>query len=381
MPQRVAHAGPLGRNRASGNSFPSIEELAIKRLTALAALALGAIRLLSAAPAAADEGRAAASPQAPKIEHSDPDAARRTAERARAEELRARTAEELARQRALLEKLDERRASSVLEVASAPPGLGERADPRSAPRAPVERELPVEMFDERRLTIEPGRWDNATSLRVIERTLDADRDGKPEQIRYVDPSSGQLLRKHEDRNYDGTIDTWCTYEQAVIATRVLDSNDDGQRDVWERYAAGRAIARDVDRDEDGVVDAFYRYEGDSLVEERYDADSDGRIDLIVRYENRHRVHSEEDRDRDGRMDVWTTFRTVGGQEQIVRIERDARGRGRADTFETFEIRDGDAVLSRREEDLNGDGRIDILSVYENGKLVRREILDPTQVPL
>jgi hypothetical protein len=35
----------------------------------------------------------------------------------------------------------------------------------------------------------------------------------------------------------------------------------------------------------------------------------------------------------------------------------------------------------REEDVTGDGKIDITSIYENGKLVRREIADPSLVPL
>jgi len=39
------------------------------------------------------------------------------------------------------------------------------------------------------------------------------------------------------------------------------------------------------------------------------------------------------------------------------------------------------VLARREEDRNGDGTPDITSIYENGKLVRREISDPALVPL
>ena len=51
-----------------------------------------------------------------------------------------------------------------------------------------------------------------------------------------------------------------------------------------------------------------------------------------------------------------------------------------DTFETFEARDGKAVLKKREEDLNGDGEIDVTSLYRNGKLYRREILDPDLVP-
>jgi len=39
------------------------------------------------------------------------------------------------------------------------------------------------------------------------------------------------------------------------------------------------------------------------------------------------------------------------------------------------------VLVKREEDLNGDGKIDVTSIYQNGKLVKREIADPALTPL
>ena len=37
------------------------------------------------------------------------------------------------------------------------------------------------------------------------------------------------------------------------------------------------------------------------------------------------------------------------------------------------------ALSRKEEDLNGDGRIDVTSFYAKGKLVRKEVSDPSLV--
>lgn len=253
-------------------------------------------------------------------------------------------------------------------------------DPREAPTAPVPRDLPVAIFDEQKVTVRAGAWGNEHELKLLRRVLDADRDGRPELIRYVDPESGFLVRQEEDRNYDGTIDAWSDYEWNELVRRELDENGDGKPDVWETYARGRMTSREVDRDYDGVRDAFYRYQGDSLVEERYDANDDGKIDLSLFYEHRHRVRSEEDQDKDGRVDLWTTYHVVHGVELVDRIERDKKGRGFADTFETFEARDGKAVLTRREEDLNGDGKIDVTSLYRNGKLYRREIQDPSLLP-
>jgi hypothetical protein len=105
------------------------------------------------------------------------------------------------------------------------------------------------------------------------------------------------------------------------------------------------------------------------------------MDMLVIYENRLRVRAEEDRSLDGRMDTWTTYQKHGGEEHIARVEKDTTGNGKPDVFETYVMLDDRAVLARREEDKNGNGEIDITSIYENGKLVRREISDPALIPL
>ncbi len=257
-----------------------------------------------------------------------------------------------------------------------------RADPRAAPAAPEDRDLPLSIFDEEGRTIAKGQWDNPKEIDVVARSLDADRDGNPEEVRYHDARTGRILRKEEDKNYDGTIDTWNSYESGVLSEIQKDNNEDGEADEWQRYGPdGRMAAREVDRNYDGTRDAFFVYEDGSLVEERHDGDSDGSVDRVVRYERRALVRSEEDLSQDGRMDTWTYFETLGGEEVIVRIEKDTSGDGKPDTFETYEQIAGKPTLKQREEDKNGDGTIDIRSVYENGKLKQREISDPALVPL
>jgi hypothetical protein len=93
------------------------------------------------------------------------------------------------------------------------------------------------------------------------------------------------------------------------------------------------------------------------------------------------VRTLEDADKNQKIDTWTTYQVSEGQEVISRIERDSDGNGSPDVFETFEAQKGRPVLARREEDKNADGKIDVTSVYENGKLVRREIADPDLTPL
>lgn len=301
---------------------------------------------------------------------------------AKQDDLEQQIQDELKRQEDLLKKVDKDAKTQTPPPANpnAKQTLQE-TDPRIAPSAPKDRDIPEALFAETRVTIPKGAWGDNPKLDVIKKSLDADRDGKPEEIRYCDPTTGQILRKEEDRNYDGTIDAWTTYQNGVVVARELDENGDGKPDVWEKYANGRMTSREVDRKGDGKPDAFYLFEGDSLVEERHDTQHSGKIDLVIYYQNRKRVRSEEDQNHDGRMDTWTYYAVVDGNEVVTRIERDTKGKGKPDTFESFAQQNGKTVLVKREEDTNGDGKIDITSYYENGKLVRREVADPALMPL
>jgi hypothetical protein len=307
-------------------------------------------------------------------------------EMARGENLESEIESELLRQEELLQQIEEQEKIQESATAAIAPSisddeLSERIDPRAAPKPPSDRDLPMAIFDEERATIPKNGWDNPKKLQVVKRSLDADRDGNPEQVRYFDEKTGQMIRKEQDRDFDGRSDTWSVYEDGELVSRKLDSNSDGKIDVWESYAGGRMSSRQIDRDNDGVKDAFYVYEGDALLEERHDSDNDGTMDLIVTYRKRQRVGSEEDTDHDGQMDTWTSYQVVRDEEAISRIERDTDADGTRDVFETYEAAKGRPQLTKREEDKDGDGQVDVISIYENGKLVRREISDPNLVPL
>jgi antitoxin component YwqK of YwqJK toxin-antitoxin module len=298
--------------------------------------------------------------------------------------------EEQKRQDELLKKIDGQGTPQSAKVEPIPDRdaaptdqeLREQSDPRMAPSAPKERSLPASVYQEQKIQVAPGKWGNDKPLEVKRRSLDADRDGKSEEIVYVDARSGQILRKENDLDYDGTTDAWSTYQNGMCVAREVDSDRNGKIDTWETYAGGRMQSREVDRNGDGVRDAFFRYDGDSLAEERHDGNNDGQIDLVITYAGRHRVRSEEDANKDGKMDVWTTFSVGDGSNEVItRIEKDQKGTGKADTFETYVQQEGRAVLSSREEDVNGDGQVDVKSSYENGKLKNREISDPSLVPL
>jgi hypothetical protein len=273
--------------------------------------------------------------------------------------------------------------TGVIEAPDPAPeeNLDRRANPMIAPDAPSERALPDAIYEDSEITIAEGAWGDNVEQTVVQRNLDVDEDGRPEQVRYVDPSSGNVVRQENDSDYDGEIDVWQTYEAGEIASRAEDSNGDGAADVWESYSRGRMVERTVDRDTDGVQDAFYRYDGDILAEERHDSDGDGRVDRVVTYSDLHRQSAHEDRNGDGKVDTWTTYQIVDGQDHVARIERDPLGVGQPSLVEIYEVSEGKALLARREEDVNGDGSIDIVSIYEKGRLVQRQISDPDLAPL
>jgi hypothetical protein len=313
---------------------------------------------------------------------SDPRRWTAEGEASRGRSLEAQIQEELQRRQAALAGIEsDAPQQPTIESLITGQDLAERANPRVAPDAPKDRELPLSVFEMEPVTIVAGSWGNEEPMKVTRGVLDADEDGKPEQIRFFEPESMVLLRNEQDSNFDGAMDIWSTYTAGSLVTRVRDTNEDGEPDVWEHYQNDRMTQRTIDRDRDGIADAFYQYVGEILVEERHDANNDGSVDRRIRYRNLFRQTAEEDLDRDGQMDVWTTYGVSHGKEVIVKIERASNGSGVPNVVETYDISTGTSVLSKLEEDRDGDGTVDVTSRYENGKLVQREISDPDLAPL
>src|SRR6185503_15970627 len=89
-------------------------------------------------------------------------------ERERGNQLESQIQAELSRQEELLERM---RVEDAARKEAAKPGkkrptdakdLAQRADPRIAPSAPEERELPLAIFDQTQQTIAPNTWDDQT---------------------------------------------------------------------------------------------------------------------------------------------------------------------------------------------------------------------------
>ncbi len=284
--------------------------------------------------------------------------------------LEAEIEEELRRQEELLESIA--RQEEINESLSEDEErlAGEReGDLLAAPAARPPRKIPQSIFD----TEYSGEGDDD---RIV-KTLDADRDGQPEIEIRMDGKTGQLLTRSEDTNYDGTLDSTTTYDElGRVESLAEDTNHDGMPDRWVHYDAdGQGTKVEIDRNSDGNKDGFYVYEGGSLAYEEHDTDDDGRVDRRVEYEGSRRAIVREDRNGDGTMELQTYY---DENEITERTERDTNGDGRTDVWEFFEGDDPEKVqLVRKEEDLNADGQPDVKSFYENGRIVRKEVEDPS----
>ena len=189
-------------------------------------------------------------------------------------DLESEIAGELERQEELLRQIDQDEQIAAVAEQQEEGAAVVASDTREAPRAPVEKELPAAIFDEEHRKIAVGAWGNAREIAVLVRSLDADRDGAPEEIRYHDEMTGGILRKESDRDYDGDIDEWMIYDAGAIARIEQDNDGDGKADEWQAYGQdGLMTAREIDRDANGAKDAFYFFQSGVIAEERHDTNA------------------------------------------------------------------------------------------------------------
>jgi hypothetical protein len=137
------------------------------------------------------------------------------------------------------------------------------------------------------------------------------------------------------------------------------------------FGAALPLLREEDSDGDGRADRWIAYAGDTRSEIWEDGRELGRPDVLLVFGNggERLLRVELDRDGDARPE-----RILHYSGTILSAEaRDTDGDGALDTFDRF---DAEGNVGVREEDLDGDGGIDVRSVYEDGKLVRRELSSP-----
>ncbi|HME68351.1 MAG TPA: hypothetical protein VKM54_00565 [Myxococcota bacterium] len=149
----------------------------------------------------------------------------------------------------------------------------------------------------------------------------------------------------EDRNHDGTPDSWVYFENGVPVHAESDENFDGKVDRWVTYADGQV----------------------SVVED--DCNGDGKPDSWVYFKNGVPVHAESDENFDGKVDRWVTY--ADGQLSVV--EGDWNHDGKVDLRTEF---NPDGTKKVEYQDIDGDGKWDTTTYYENGRKVRVEEANP-----
>jgi hypothetical protein len=83
------------------------------------------------------------------------------------------------------------------------------------------------------------------------------------------------------------------------------------------------------------------------------------------------VLSEYDLTHDGKPDVWKyVVKDAGGNETLLRKEKDLNADGRIDTWERYEA---DGALARVVYDLDFDGKPDVTLFFEKDQLVKKEL--------
>src|SRR4030095_1941964 len=119
------------------------------------------------------------------------------------------------------------------------------SDPTAAPQRPCQREIPDSIFETQ--TKKTGKDEQ------IVKTLDADRDGKPELQVIVDPKSGQTVSRQEETDFDGKLDAKNAYlPDGRLASREEDTDADGKPDRFLTYDGADTASRvEVDRNNDG----------------------------------------------------------------------------------------------------------------------------------
>ena len=139
-------------------------------------------------------------------------------------------------------------------------------------------------------------------------------------------------------------------------------------------AGGAPVLREEDTDQSGEPDRWIAYRG-AARSEIFEAASGANPALHFVFADGGEPLLRVEMDARGDGEPERVFRYEAGRLQVE--ERDTDGDGRRDRVDHF---DAAGRVALREEDLDGDGAMDVRSLYEQGRLVRREFSDPSFVP-
>ncbi len=148
---------------------------------------------------------------------------------------------------------------------------------------------------------------------------DYDHDGKPDH--FFTYRNGRNVSATVDRNYDGRIDEWDTYNsEGVIARVELDDNFDGKPDAWITYKYAAPVMAKRDTDFNGLVDCIDTYENGIVVLSESAPNESSPV--VRRYLYVNGVLREEwvDENRDGIFDYKILHDPFGATSGMIPIE-------------------------------------------------------------
>ena len=161
---------------------------------------------------------------------------------------------------------------ALLVLAKGPAGVDREA--AATPVSPDSAEPP------RRIPVGPFLAAAAVLVLLVIVLRQAAENRRMSRLEAVDQTS------ETDENHDGRPDHFYVYRNGVIATAHIDRNADGKIDEWETYDREGKIERmELDENFDGRPDVWFSYKKGMVESERCDVDFNGRPDWFVTFEN------------------------------------------------------------------------------------------------
>ncbi len=109
------------------------------------------------------------------------------------------------------------------------------------------------------------------------RAVDLNFDGVIDAYTYFD-GSGQVVRRENDYDKDGSIDEVSTFKAGQITEKDQSTSLAKRLDTWDFYQAGALVRTERDSNGDGVIDQWWEYPKAGCPLIHADVNNDGRPD-------------------------------------------------------------------------------------------------------
>ena len=201
--------------------------------------------------------------------------------------------------------------------------------------------------------------------RLVRRERYAQGNRRPDTVLHYG-ADGQLVRREESSRLDGRMDMWAHYANGKLVRREADTRGTGLADLWIYYDEGGNVARAEALLEDGRKLTQVFVDG-QVAREEWRRHPGGELSAIATHQDGKVVQREEDSTGRGRLDLVSVFDPSG---RLVKQGRRA-DEGWLMSWRYF----GPAGGVVREEELRKDGELVTVSIFEDGRLTRKELYE------